>query len=209
VILGFAHLMVNTDDIDTAEEAWRARGYQRSAYHQKAPNHPSKEAYTGSYHPEHDLLLMAGEGLWPLELTCHGAISGENRQITWGAEQLELACPQPEQLRALFEQGLGFKPQEDGSLELAARLPSWRCRVLVAQSDAPPPRLDAAGATGLAFYVRRIAEEAETLQALGATDMSGVFNLSLGERAMKIALMRAPGGPLIELIELDAKALRS
>lgn len=209
MILGFAHLMVNTDDIAAAEADWSARGYQRTAYHIKAPNHPSKAAYTGRYNPEHDLMLLAGEGLWPLELTCHGPVTGENRQISWAAEQLTIACPQAYRLCEMLEKGLGFRPQPDGSLSLEARLPSWQCRIAMMEDPAAPPRLDAAGATGLAFYVRRIAEEAEALEALGATEMSGIFDLSLGERKMKIVLMRAPGGPLIELIELDAKALRS
>lgn len=209
MILGFAHLMVNTDDITKEETLWNQRGYQRIAHHMDALNHSSKAAYTQTYTPLHDLMLLTGDGLWPLELTFHGPICCENRQINWQKSHLKITSPKVDAMRAFFVSGLGFKHNDQGDLRLESRLPGWGCEVLLEQGDVEPTRIDGSGATGLAFYVRRIAEEMENMRALGATDISGVFELTLGERAMKIVLMRAPGGPLIELIELDAKALRS
>lgn len=200
MILGFAHLAINYGDLATAEAEWLARGYARAALHRGVPNHPAKRAFTGHYQAQHDLLLMQGSGLWPLELTCHGPTQSENRQLAWAPDAIRVTLSDPAPLRGVLREGLGFQEAPAGELHLDSRLPAWSCRLRLQAGASEPVRLDAAGPTCLAFYSNRIEEDASRLIALGASDYSGVFDLTLGERAMSIALLRGPGGPLLELI---------
>jgi hypothetical protein len=200
MILGFAHLAVNTADLERAETAWQGLGYRRTALHRGVPNHLAKRAFARRYRPEHDLLLLQADGLWPLELTCHGPTEGDNRQLAWAADAIRVCVPDPAPLRRLLEEGLGFQATDEGVLDLHSRLPGWSCRLRIEVADEPPARLDADGPTCLAFYTNRIEDDSRHLLDLGASDYSGTFELTLGERAMSIALLRAPGGPLLELI---------
>jgi len=199
LILGFAHLAINVGDLAEAESEWRALGYTRGALHRNVPNHPAKRAFTRHYQPLHDLLLLKAAGLWPLEITHHGPTQGENRQLAWAPDSIHVALAEPAPLRTLLLQGLGFRG-EGSDLRLDSRLPGWSCRLRLEAGNTEPVRLDAAGPTCLAFYCNRIEEDAQRLIGLGASDYSGVFGLALGERGMSIALLRAPGGPLLELI---------
>lgn len=200
MILGFAHLALNVADLVEAEAAWQTEGYTRKALHLDVPNHPSKRRFLTAYQPLHDLLLLSGPGLWPLELTRHGVTRKANTQLSWAREAIRVMVPDPAPLRRLLVEGLGFRVEEDDTLILESRLPGWSCRLQLQTGASDPVSLDAIGPTCLAFYCNRCAEDAQRLIDLGATDPTGSFDITLGERAMTIAMLRAPGGLLLELI---------
>lgn len=199
MILGFAHLAVNVADLEAAENAWQAEGYSRTALYLNAPNHPSKQRFLANYQPLHDLMLLSGSGLWPLELTRHGPTYSVNTQLEWNQDAIRVTVPDPVPLHRLLVNGLGFCV-DNGDLVLNSRLPAWSCRLRLATGESSPVSLEAAGPSCLAFYCNRIAEDAQNLIGLGATDYTSEFELTLGERDMAIAMLRAPGGPLLELI---------
>jgi hypothetical protein len=200
MILGFAHLAVNVSDLLGAEALWCKEGYTRSALYLAAPNHPSKKQYTSTYHPSHDLMLLTGAHLWPLELTCHGATYSVNKQLKWGREFILITVPDPAPLQRLLVDGLGFRMTEDGSLILNSCLPGWTCRLRLQMGETAPVSLDRTGPTCLAFYCNQIEEDTQRLLGLGAKDNIEPFDISLGARDMTIAMLRGPGGLLIELI---------
>jgi hypothetical protein len=200
MIFGFAHLAVNVHDLLAAEVVWQAEGYARSAIYLSAPNHPSKQRFLSIYHPSHELMLLAGSGLWPLELTCHGHNHSVNKQLKWGRESIHITVPDTVPLRRLLIEGLGFLVGDDDTLILESRFLGWSCRLRLQVGGTLPVSLNATGPTCLAFYCNRIEEDAQRLIDLGATDSTGTFDIILGERNMKIAMLRAPGGILIELI---------
>jgi hypothetical protein len=199
MILGFAHLAVNVDDLEAAETVWKAEGYARTAMHLDAPNHPSKHRFLTNYHPLHDLMLLSGSGLWPLELTRHGQTYTANTQLEWNSDAIRVTVPDPAPLHRLLVNGLGFC-EDNGDLVLNSRLLAWSCRLRLEAGISSPVSLEAAGPSCLAFYSNRISEDAQILIGLGATDYTNEFELALGGRDMTIAMLRAPGGPLIELI---------
>jgi hypothetical protein len=205
MILGFAHLAVNVPDLFEAEVAWRAKGYARSAIYLSVPNHPSKQRFLSIYQPSHALMLLTGSGLWPLELTCHGHTLSVNTQLKWGQESIHITVPDTVPLLRLLIEGLGFRVEEDDTLILDSRLPSWSCRFRLQVGDTLPISLNATGPTCLAFYCNRIKEDAQRLIDLGATDSTGSFDITLGGRNMTIAMLRVPGGLLIELISPKKK----
>ena len=202
MILGFAHLAINVADTDQAMAEWSALGYHLVAAHYNAPNHPSKSQFLNRYQAEHDLLLLKGENLWPLELTHHGDIQSVNQQIAWSASHITLTVTESalDALRRLLVEGLGFEEQDGDELQLHSRLPGWSCRLKLNSGATAPVQLDATGPTCLAFYCNRIKEESLRLQTLGAESATDIFEMTLDGRAMQIILMRAPSGPLIELI---------
>lgn len=204
MILGFAHLAVNVANLDEAELTWQKEGYIRNAMYPNVPNHPNKQKFLTSHKQEHDLMLLSGEGLWPLELTMHGPIHYSNTQLTWERDAIVISVPDPASLSRFFVDGLNFKVV-DRELVLSSFLPGWSCRLRLEIGSGLPPSLDAAGLTCLAFYCNNIVEDTQHLIDLGARDSTGCFDLTLGEKTMTIAMLRIPGGPLVELINLKRK----
>jgi len=212
LILGFAHLALNTADLAAVERDCLAQGYARTALHEAVPNHAGKAQFTHTLQAPatHTLMLLRGPGLWPLELTCHSATMGHNTQIRSHKELIELHVPEVQALQALLTQGLGFELDDAAQpqiLRLNSRLPGWSCRVKLVPAQTAPVRLDAEGASCLAFYSNRLEEDLARLMALGAQDSTGAFRLQLAGRDMNIALVRAPGGVLIELIHPQTRPL--
>lgn len=209
MILGFAHLAINVDDQARETAEWLTRGYQLITTHSGVPNHPSKRQFLDYYQPQHDLLLLKGENLWSLELTHHGRTQGENEQIEWAPSHITLKVSKEEItfLRHFLIDGLGFKEDDDKNLYLHSRLPGWSCIIKLNAEQTRPIKLDALGPTCLAFYSNRIEEDSRRLHEIGAEAATEVFNITLGAREMKISMMRAPGGPLIELISPKMRTL--
>jgi hypothetical protein len=202
MILGFAHLAINVADLGHAEPEWLTKGYSLTSLHNQVDNHPSKRVFARCYQPKHDLLLMRGPGLWPIELTYHGLTEGENKQLIWSSEAIDIRVRESVAFRRVLIDGLGFQHAEAGNLHLENRLPGWSCRIRLEEGDSEPVQLDSAGPTCLAFYCNRVEEDAHRLIELGAIDYTGIFELTLDKRKMSIAMMRLPGGPLLELISL-------
>ena len=199
MILGFAHLAVNVVDLAEAEAVWKNYGYTRTVMYTNVPNHLFKERLLANYQPRHDLMLLSGEGLLPLELTWHGPTCAVNSQLKWDQDAIQIVVSDPDPLQNFFVDGLGFCEDNRG-LFLNSRLSDWFCRVRLVAGESLQTSLSAAGPSCIAFYCNRIAEDAKMLIDLGATDFTNEFELTLGERDMTIAMMRMPGGPLLELI---------
>lgn len=207
MILGFAHLAINAAKIADVEAIWETEGYSCFSRHLGVANYPLKRAFGDTFQAFHDLVLLKAPHLWPLELTCHGTTVGENTQLVWSRERIVAKVREPRALESLFVNILGFKLSDGGDLSLESRFPEWSCRIRVEEGDGEPVRIDASGPTCLAFYCNRIEEDTQRLMELGAVDCTGVFELTLGERAMSVAMMRLPGGPLLELINPRSRKL--
>jgi len=204
MIFGFAHLAVNVANLIEAEDIWRREGYTRTALHLDVPNHQSKQRFLTNYRTKHDLMLLAGSDLWPLELTHHGPTHSDNTQLTWAREVIKVTVPDPAPLYRFFTEGFGFRVAGD-DLVLNSRLPAWSCRLRLIAGASSPVSLESAGPSCLAFYCNHIVEDVSRLVEMGATDNTINFDLTLGARAMTIAMLRAPGGPLLELINIRNK----
>lgn len=200
MILGFAHLSVNVSELDVAEIEWSEHGYTCQAIHRGVPNPSAKSLYRHKNPDFHDLMLMGGHGLWPIELTCHGNTEGENTVLIWSKEALTLQCRDPIDAAEFMVAGLGFQREETDYLILNSRLPGWNCRIRIVEGNPLPVSINASGPTCLAFYCARLEEDAHTLLNLNAGEYTGVFDIRVGDRDMNIAMLRAPFGILLELI---------
>lgn len=203
MILGFAHLAINSSNLSDDEIFWSAKGYSCIVTHSKVANHQSKKAFCENYQVLHDIVLLRGKNLWPLELTYHGTTSAENSQLFWSDGVIIVKIPELKKFQSFLAKGLGFKFLKDNYVALDALIPGWSCLIKLIEEDTKPVLLDATGGTCLAFYSNNLEEDIMNLLALGATDCSGVFDLELRERKVSIAMMRMPGGPLLELIKIE------
>lgn len=200
-------MAINVANLAAAEAEWRRQGYGRIALHERVPNHREKKPFLSEYSAVHDLMLLGASGRWPLELTCHGRVTGRNEQLIWGPEAIALITDRIEECQEFMQEGLGFRVGEDGMLVLPSRFPGWRCRIaLEASATHKTTTLSAEGPSCLAFYTNRPELDAQRLMELGGTDFTGCFSIELGERYLTIAMVRAPGGAIIELIGVKARS---
>ncbi|PJF37956.1 MAG: hypothetical protein CUN55_19445, partial [Phototrophicales bacterium] len=94
----------------------------------------------------------------------------------------------------------GFKECNAYDLKLISPFQKWTCNIRLVEAETLPVRLDAAGPSCLAFYSNRVGCDSLKLKGLGAKQVTKPFKLTVGSRVVEVALMRAPGGALIELI---------
>lgn len=201
MILGFAHLAINVVNIDESAKDWSKLGYTTVAKYRGIQNPPSKRNFSERYQKKHDLFLLKGDNLWPLELTHHGITQGVNEQLKWSKRLITISVPNPAFTEQLLLEGFGFRKEENNELYRKSFIPDWSCRLKVEKKLTELTRMDAAGPTCLAFYSNRIDEDVNILKNLGVIDYTGIFDVKLGDSDMSIAMMRIPDGPILEFIK--------
>lgn len=123
------------------------------------------------------------------------------------ANRIVLPSGDLEAAARFWELGLAAKRQESSApgaatLRLASPVPAWRLEVtLVAGRPDVPAFLDDPGFACPALLTNRIEEDLARAAAL-ATASSGVFELALHGRALRVALLRGPDGALVELVQI-------
>ena len=203
MILGFAHLAINTDKLDELEQFYSSKGYVKTSIFNEVKNAPAKKSFCINYQDKHDLILMENNVKnFSLELTCHGKITGKNNQLIFNENNIIARVREPDEFINFFSDGLGFKNLSDNNLTFKSINPSWCCEINVERGDTENSRVDAYGPSCLAFYSSNIIDDRKRLIKQGAIDCSDIFNLSLGVKSMDIFMTRSPGGVLVELIQI-------
>ena len=203
MILGFAHLAINTDNLDELEQFYSSKGYVKSSLFNEVKNAPAKKSFCINYQDKHDLLLMQNNDKnFSLELTCHGKISGKNNQLIFDDNNIIVRVRNPDEFIDFFSQGLGFKNLLTNTLSFKSINPTWCCELNIEKGETENSRVDACGPSCLAFYSSNVIDDRKTLIKHGAVDCSDIFNLSFGVKSMDIIMTRSPGGVLVELIQI-------
>jgi hypothetical protein len=89
-------------------------------------------------------------------------------------------------------------------LAIRAPVPNWSLTLILVEG-APlidTPLLDAPGFPCLALLSSALDRDGERLQQAGASDSTGEFQVEVNGKPLRVAVYRAPGGELIELIEI-------
>ena len=106
----------------------------------------------------------------------------------------------------------GEMEQGKGWLQLAfqAPVPAWRLEVILVESEAarPPAFLDDPGFPCLALISSSLARDQDTAGEMGARESSEEFFLEVGEKVLKILMLRGPDQELLELIEIPKTGAR-
>lgn len=203
MILGFAHLGINTSNIEETQRSFIDSDYIEENSFIGLKNHINKKPFLKKYNNRHDIKILKNNNRLTVEITNHGEIHGLNNQLELSNDKTSiiLSVPDLKLPKKILTEGLGFK-EEKNRYFLESLIPSWSCNIVLMQKDSQETMLDNEGPSCLAFYVRNIQETLNTLVLCGAINYSAVFCLTTN-MSLKIAMLRVPGGPVLELIEVD------
>jgi hypothetical protein len=191
MILGFAHITRNVPkgddepDIPSAPEKWPLMGY-KARHHSIAMERCPDTGITKEV-VQYDTGLVDE----PSRLEIDHCIRIKAREPS--AEALFLV------------KGLGFRYYQDGSFFMDSACPQWSLGKLVIDKDtrAPTdPYLDIAGLSALAFYSSDVQESRDRLLKYCGRAPTDPFTVTIGNRDMKIIMLRSLEGTIVELIEV-------
>lgn len=118
-----------------------------------------------------------------------------------------------ERAQHFWHSGLGFRWMGDGKgkdgqewvyLSFVSPVKNWSLCVILTQSFAEmkAAMLDDTGFNCLSLLSTDLEKDSARLHHMGVRDCSGIFELSIGGKKLKIEIIRAPNNELIELIEI-------
>jgi len=108
--------------------------------------------------------------------------------------------------------GLGFRMLKRGVTEDGCRwvyvafhapVQAWSLDMILAQSDQIQtlPYVDDPGFSCLAVISNRLIKDKEAMLEMGAREVSNEFNLEVGDKSLKIVMLRSPDNELVEIVE--------
>ena len=202
MILGFAHLGINSENLQITREYYLQAGYQEESKFLGLENSPEKKPFLNHYTSKHDISILKVKDGLPIEITEHGKVFGKNSQleISDNYRYITLRMADLSIAEQLLTHALGFN-KENGSYYLKSLIPTWSCQILLEECNTEITMLDHEGPSCLAFYVRNIDDALNLLVLNGAINYSASFTLHT-DRKLNIGMLRIPGGPVIELIEI-------
>jgi hypothetical protein len=205
VILGFAHLALNTGQIDQAIASFQETGFVLRSVHRMVPSAIAKWPLLTLPAKQHDLALMDGNIV--LEIISHDTGSVEGAAVLgFDVETglITLRSRNAARERDFFSSALPCA-ETDGLIEIRGAFPAWRARLQVVEDATAPtlPPLDIDGFSCLAFYSSNITEDSRRLIALGARDVTGQFVVTVNDRDLSIVMLRSPGGAILELVKVN------
>ncbi len=205
MILGFAHLAINSGDPETIVADFEAKGFTMEAFHRGVPNAPEKKPYLSKFQELHDLRILGGEVA--IEILWHGDTCSRHplNAIEGGVPVVRTHLTEAE--TRFWTQGVGYKKRNDGILNFQSRLPFWqgKLKIVKGQPVRELPLLDMEGPVCIAMYSTNVEKDASKLEALGGTEKSAKFNVNVGNRNLDVGFIRSPGGSILELIKVKQK----
>lgn len=204
MILGFAHLAINTSNFEETIKRYQKLGYSIDSTFINLPNNVKKNNFLTNYQEKHDISILTQESKVNLEITCHGETFGENHQLelTENNTKISMFTPNQSVAKRILVDGLGFKEEENpNEFSLHSIIPNWVCNIVLAKEERGNTNLDNEGPSCIAFYVRNIEDVISNLVLSGAINYSGFFSLTT-DKNLNVAMLRLPNGPAIELIEV-------
>ena len=204
MILGFAHLAINTSNFEGTTKRYQKLGYSVDSTFLNLPNNLKKNNFLTNFQEKHDILILTQESKVNLEITSHGGVYGENHQLALTEDNTKISLFTSNQsvTKKILVDGLGFKEEENSNeLSLKSIIPSWSCNIILVKEDRGHTKLDYEGPSCIAFYVRNIEVAITNLVLSGAINYSGFFSLTT-DKNLNVAMLKLPNGPVIELIEV-------
>ncbi|MBF0342235.1 MAG: hypothetical protein HQL95_14915 [Magnetococcales bacterium] len=207
MILGFSHLALTACDWTSQSQSLEAAGYTRVFFSRHLPNPPEKIPLLSRHHPTHDLALYHHPTGLAIELIDHGPhASPQTGPYQVDPQEpgcLRLHCADPAREIPFWTRGLGFRLNPEGTEGVLQRpVAAWCARLRWIHDPAiTPAPLDAGGHACAAFVVADLKRELLRMITLGAWEITPPFCLSPNGQPLLIALLRAPGGAIVELLQ--------
>lgn len=205
MILGFDHLALSSADVP-GTLASLASSFVLRFHERGIANHPAKRPFLEHWQDTHELAFVEPVEGPSIEITSHGSALAASRG-PFGIDPdgvIRIDCRDAESESDFWAVGLGFRKLSDPSrLELARPVPRWSCRLRLTPVLPEPERsfLDSAGHACLALLCSDIESDIHRATSAGAVGSSGIFDMVVGGKNVRIAMMRSPGGAICELVQ--------
>ncbi|MBN1577309.1 MAG: VOC family protein [Chitinispirillaceae bacterium] len=125
---------------------------------------------------------------------------------------LAITASDPERSLRFWTSGIGARcvdSKQDNEyflVRLGSLVKNWRADlVLLHTASEKRPLLDDPGFTCLALLSTDIDRDADKAVSYGARERTGVFDLQVNNRNLKLALLRGPDNELVELVQMEKK----
>jgi hypothetical protein len=205
VILGFSHVTFGTGQFDRATEFFQKKGFVLKDAYRSVLSPPAKWPLMARRPRRHDLALLMGS--LTVEIVSHetGSVDGPtvidvdplSGLITLNSGDVARECE-------FFVRSLPCA-KENGRIEICGAFPKWSAQLRLVENRSATycQPLDIEGYSCLAFYSNNICEDVQRLVSLGAGSATEEFAVNLNGRRVSVAMMRSPGGAIIELLKVD------
>lgn len=141
------------------------------------------------------------------QLAEFGLILDQGKGALSGNLRVGIACVAVPESAVFWEKAMGFSVQscemDQAELSFRALSPSWSIDLILEKNErlAGPTFLDDLGCTCLSFLVRDVPHALEMCAGHGALAVGEPFPFKVGGKVLDVALVRGPGGELIELLQ--------
>jgi len=219
VILGVEHIALSCADIETGVAGLAARGFAPAFVERDIPNAPEKRSLLHTYTARHDIASCRAQAGIAIELTNHGPVyapAPPSYEVTFGGGGIVAVAVISGDVRAskrFWRDGLRFTvaagnadDAEQALLAIRPPVAAWAFELRVAPGPQRAlPMLDDEGFPCVALITNRL--DADLAQALSAGGHSpaGPFVAHVNGNELHVALLRGPGGELVELIAFARK----
>jgi len=160
---------------------------------------------------------MAEDPIWGIDAGSGAAawIDGSANASTSGVRAVAVLAGPLDQAEAVWIEGLQGREARRGRaggrswalIEVRGPVAAWNANVILVEGrPRREPMLDHAGFPCLAFHVRGLAEDVARLMDCGVAVIGDAFDAAVAGRRLRVQMLRAAGGELIELIETVRRA---
>lgn len=219
MILGVEHIALSCVNIETGVAGLSARGFAPAFVERDIPNAPEKRPLLHAYAARHDIASCRARTGIAIELTNHGPVNAPappSYEVTFGDDGIAAVALTSGDVRAtkrFWRDGLRFTVAAGDAADraqaiLAIRPPvaAWAFELRVAPGpERALPMLDDEGFPCVALITNRL--DADLAQAIsaGGHSAAGPFIAHVNGNELHVALLRGPGGELVELIAFARK----
>ena len=205
MILGFDHLALSSTDVQATLASFDFP-IELKFHERGIANHPAKRPFLERWQDTHELAFVIPAAGPSIEITSHGErCAGSSGPFGIDPDgDITLRCPDVGAESEFWAAGLGFRKLSDPSrLELARPVPRWSCRIRLAPGDPDEAvsSLDSTGYPCLALLSSDIEADTRRAAAAGAVESSAIFDMVVGGKSVRIAMIRSPGGAICELVQ--------
>lgn len=92
------------------------------------------------------------------------------------------------------------------TVTVRAAMPQWSMPIVFVGQERPRAQLDDAGFACVALLTTNVGADLAAAEQCGATDSTGLFDVVVNRRQLRVAILRGRGGELIELIQVSSVA---
>lgn len=209
MFLGLDHITYNVASIEDASGDWLNSGYSSVFCESNLLNHPQKAVCLNNFSSHHSLTLLKPEqdGTPWVELTSHGPVASTKAPLDLQGELIWLTTVEPELEQNFWQALLKVTPKGESGVTFKASLPRYSFKLAFKSvKEENNYTLDSQGYTCLAFLVTNIRRDGQKLLTAGGSQVTDLFDLTVGGQSLRLAFFQSPSKVFIELIEVRKEA---